>query len=497
VKLESLVIRRALIEARRCMRIGICLVVSTLAACASTPAPLAPWSPPTDDFVRSDRTHLVDQTGRVMVFRGVNARVQGVFDVQLDPARCPPPSDVLEAIPPLTDDDLARMRTMGFDALRLPIDWSAIEPTQGNDDDAYLMRVEDVVARAAAHDIRVLIDFHADGWSKDLGEDGAPTWATVPTPTTLLCGPLTDLGTRRMNTLTNYTTFFDDTIPTSVALHQAYGAMVAHVAARFADEPDVLGYDLFNEPLPNDAAIERFYARILPALRAVDTRHLAFFEPSAVRNLTNRGPIATTPFPDANGVYAVHLYTLSFSDPNNELATITRARLQPNVMRAVSEAASYQAPLFAGEWGVTPSSPGSSAYVGFMYDLFDSVAASSTVWLWKEESQGGWGFYDVDASGQFTERPAVFAAHTRPWAEVIAGTPMGATYDATTQTYTLTYVGRNDLAPNVLRVPASMYPSFVLRCDGATRTATRDAMTSRVEVVCAGAGMHVVTLTPS
>jgi len=432
-----------------------------------------------------------------MVFRGVNARVQGLFDVQLDPMRCPPPSDVLEAIPALTDDDLARMRTAGFDALRLPIDWSAIEPTQGAYDETYLMRVEDVVSRAAAHDVRVLIDFHADGWSKDLGEDGAPLWATVPTPTMLLCGPLTDLTTRRTATLTNYSTFFDDTMPASVALQEAYAAMVAHVAARFADEPDVLGYDLFNEPIPSDAAIERFYARILPSLRAADARHLAFFEPSAVRNLTDRGPIASAPFPDPGGVYAVHLYTLSFSDPMNELATITRARLEPNVMHAVSEAASYQAPLFAGEWGVTPSSPGSSAYVGFMYDLFDGIAASSTVWLWKEESQGGWGFYDVDASGRFTERPAVFTAHTRPWAEVIAGTPMGATYDATTHTYTLTYVGRGDLAPSVLRVPTDPYPSFAVRCDGAVLNATRDPSNARVEVVCAGDGMHVVTLTPS
>lgn len=471
-----------------------------LVGCSPAPVPITPWTPPTDDFVRSDRAHLVDQAGRVMVFRGVNVRARGVFDVSLDPARCPPPTDVLEDIPELTDADLARMHDIGFDVIRLPIQWSAIEPTtQGTYDEAYLDRVEDVVTRAGAHHIRVLLDVHADAWSKDLGEDGAPTWATRPTPAALLCGPLGDtLTQRRTDTLTYYSTFFDDTNAESVTIQNAFGDMLAHVAQRFADDPSVIGYDLFNEPIPTDANIQRFYARILPALRAVDTRHLAFFEPSAIRNLTDMGPRPSAPFPDAAGVYAVHLYTLSFSDPRNELATVTRARLEPNVMRAVTEAAAFQAPLFAGEWGIRPDSPGSAPYVGILYDLFDEHAASSTVWVWKESSQGAWGFFDFDAtSGTFTERPAVFAAHTRVWAEVIAGTPVDAHYDGATHALDLTYVGRTDDAPSVIRVPSVLVPSFRVTCDGAAVTgATRDA-DDRVEVVCPGPGMHVVRIEAS
>ena len=465
--------------------------------CAPAAVPIAAWTPPTDAFVRSDRAHLVDQVGRVMVFRGVNVRARGIFDDSLDPARCPPPTDVLEDIPELTDDDLTRMQQMGFDVIRLPIQWSAIEPTQGAFDEAYLDRVQDVVARAAAHEIRVLLDFHADGWSKDLGEDGAPLWATRPVPPMLLCGPLADtLTQRRADTLTYYTTFFDDSDPASVALQDAYGAMVAHVAARFATDSTVIGYDLFNEPIPADANIQRFYARILPALRAVDTRHLAFFEPSAIRNLTDMGPRGITAFPDPGGVYAVHLYTLSFSDPRGELDTVTRARLEPNVTRAVAEAAAFGAPLFAGEWGIRPDSAGSAPYVGIMYDLFDEHAASSTVWVWKESSQGAWGFFDYDApAGTFRTRPAVVDAHLRIWAEIIAGEPMGATYDIATHVFELTYGGRGDDAPSVLRVPMLLGP-FRVTCDGAAvADATRDAV-GRVEVVCPGPGTHVVRVEP-
>ena len=468
----------------------LCLALC-LIGCSNAPVPLTHWTPPTDDFVRSDRTHLIDQSGRVMVLRGVNVRARGIFDVTLDPVRCPPPTDVLEDIPELTDADLARMQEIGFDVIRLPIQWSAIEPMRDQFDETYLQRVEDVVARAGAHGIRALVDFHADGWSKDLGEDGAPTWATLPPPTTLLCGPLGDsLTDRRTATLTNYATFFDDTMPASAAMQDAFGAMAAHVAARFASEPNVIGYDLFNEPLPSDPNIARFYARIAPVIRAADARHLLFFEPSAVRNLTDVGPRSPAPFPDPGGVYAVHLYTLSFSDPHDELDTIMRARLEPNVMHAITEAAAFQAPLFAGEWGVRPDSPGSAPYVGIMYDLFDEAAASSTVWVWKESSQGAWGFFDFDAaSGVFSERAAVFAAHTRVWAEVIAGEPTTAHYDASAGTFELTFEGRTDDAPHVIRVPAALGSVTSATCDGAAVTASGNGP---VEIVCAGSGTHTL-----
>jgi len=101
---------------------------------------------------------LVDAGGRVIFLHGVNARVQGVFDVTFDDGRTE-----LEPIPPFTAADAARMRAMGLDALRLPINWSALEPTEdGGFDEAYLDRVQAVVDLCAAADIRVLLDFHQE-----------------------------------------------------------------------------------------------------------------------------------------------------------------------------------------------------------------------------------------------------------------------------------------------------------------------------------------------
>jgi hypothetical protein len=69
---------------------------------------------------------LVDQRGREVTLRGVNARVNGVFDVTFDDGRLP-----LEDIPTFDGGDVDRMRDLGFNLLRLPINGSALEPTQG------------------------------------------------------------------------------------------------------------------------------------------------------------------------------------------------------------------------------------------------------------------------------------------------------------------------------------------------------------------------------
>src|SRR5262249_1547283 len=140
----------------------------------------------------SDGTHLRDAAGRIAVLRGVNARIEGVFDVTFDDGRTP-----LEPIPPLDATDCTRMRALGFDLLRLPINWSGIEPTRDSFDEAYLDRVDAAVRCAADAGVYVLIDLHEDAYSKEIGEDGAPLWAIQPPPAMLLQGPLTDLGDRR------------------------------------------------------------------------------------------------------------------------------------------------------------------------------------------------------------------------------------------------------------------------------------------------------------
>ena len=69
--------------------------------------------------VRNHR--LVDELGRELSLRGVNARIEGLFDVTFDDGRV-----ALEPIPAFSMDDAQAMVRYGFNVLRLPINCSHV-----------------------------------------------------------------------------------------------------------------------------------------------------------------------------------------------------------------------------------------------------------------------------------------------------------------------------------------------------------------------------------
>src|SRR5262249_2251253 len=135
---------------------------------------------------------LRDQRGREVTLRGVNARAQGIFDVAFADGRLP-----LEDIPTFDEGDAERMRGFGFNLLRLPISWSALEPEPGRYDPRYLGRIAGIVKLCQRRGILVIVDFHQDAFSKEIGQDGAPRWTLDlllgPNGYPYLGGPLTDL----------------------------------------------------------------------------------------------------------------------------------------------------------------------------------------------------------------------------------------------------------------------------------------------------------------
>ncbi|MFL5893355.1 MAG: cellulase family glycosylhydrolase, partial [Solirubrobacterales bacterium] len=135
--------------------------------------------------VRGKKAAIRDIRGRQVILRGINATaLQDNFMANPN----------LPGSAPLTDVDLAHMRDMGVNVIRLVISWSALEPRRGSLNPSYVARIKDIVARASRYDIYTIIDMHNDGWSKylstpwgercpkgrfpGLGWDGAPEWAT-------------------------------------------------------------------------------------------------------------------------------------------------------------------------------------------------------------------------------------------------------------------------------------------------------------------------------
>jgi endoglycosylceramidase len=311
----------------------------------------------------------------------------------------------------------------------------------------------------------------------------------------LLEGPLDDLEARRTSAQVTaaFASFFD---PADAAgLQAAYLDMIAYVAARYAENPAVIGFEIFNEPVIEASKLDPFHVRAAEALRAAAPKKLIFFEPPAVRNFLDFQPLASEPFPVDGAVYAPHIYTFVFRDEQNRLATLTKEDLRSSVDNARAEAQAWGTPLFVGEFGIGPEMTNADRWMRFQAELQDEYLASNAFWVWKEESQGRWGLFDYsDADGTWTERMQVRDWVSRVYPQRIAGTVESLTFDGTTGTMTLVAHSSSSL-PHVIYVPASISEQLQVRCNGEGPPVSRDAWTGTIEVVCSGT-LHVGTTIP-
>lgn len=235
----------------------------------------------------------MDAEGREVLLRGVNVNALVEY-WQYGPLAPTIPFD-----PP----DAQVMNGIGWNAVRLLLSWSRVEPEPGVYDDAYLDQAAKVVKIFARQNLYTIIDFHQDawgptlvarpdescpdGWEPAFGWDGAAGWATL------------DGGASRCFILAreispavvaSFEAFFTNaTGPGGVGIRTRYAQMVGHVARRFAKSRTVAGYDVMNEPNAFDvsdlAGSSALYAEVVAAVRDAETAakgfpHLVFFEPS-------------------------------------------------------------------------------------------------------------------------------------------------------------------------------------------------------------------------
>jgi endoglycosylceramidase len=424
---------------------------------------------------------LIDGEGRVVALRGVNARVLGVFDVTWSASQPP-----LMPIPAFTASDAAGLREFGFDALRLPLSWSAIEPNMtGGYDESYLDAVAKVVGYCHDAGVRVLLDLHQDDYSKMMGGDGAPLWAISPPPTMIGPTPPGVTAATEAQVVDAFDTFFG-TSAEGAGLQNAFIVMASHVAARFANDPTVIGLEIYNEPPIDIATLLPFYRTALGAVRQVMPDKLFAFEPSAFRNLQDYAPLGNGSLGPGTA-YAPHIYTFVFN--HGDMAaqeSMTKAELEPSNEDAAAEAASWDAPPLVTEWGYGPTSPHAEDFFTWQSELQEQYMLSSFMWLWKEESSGLWGCFDYDAtSGAFTERPTMKKALARVRPAAVAGWPGGYSFDRATGVFSLTFQSAPDVtAPHLISVAPLLGAPLSVTCDGAKTTPQKADTYGTLAITC-------------
>ena len=222
---------------------------------------------------------LTDRFGRIVILHGVN---------------------MVDKLPPYDPaslgfgaDDATLLQSAGFNTVRLGVILKAIEPTKGHFDEAYLASIQRTADMLGRHGMRVVLDFHQDLYNERFNGEGFPDWMVQDDG--LPAEP--DFGFPA-----NYFAMpalwraFDHLWANDGGLQDDFAAAWQHVAARFANDPAILGYDTFNEPWPgsdwetclqpagcplfDQMTLTPFFTKVFHAIREADTRHLVFYEPN-------------------------------------------------------------------------------------------------------------------------------------------------------------------------------------------------------------------------
>lgn len=170
----------------------------------------------------------------------------------------------------------------GFNVIRLGLIWDGVEPEPGIYDDVYLSKIRQQIDWAERNGIYIFLDMHQDLYSS-LYADGAPEWATLTDDLPHMSGALWSdayLESPAVNRAIDH--FWRNSLASDdIGLQDHYTMMWNHVANFFADCPNIIGYDIMNEPYPGTSGQQVFgaiidgYARNVLGLSDINMEELS------------------------------------------------------------------------------------------------------------------------------------------------------------------------------------------------------------------------------
>jgi endoglycosylceramidase len=393
---------------------------------------------------------------------------------------------------PVCQADAGQLASFGYDVVRLTVSWSLLEPRPGVINTAYIDRIAQVVGWLRAAGIYTVIDMHQDAWSKYLytsagtscppptdpiggfhEADGAPAWASAHLLPVCAVHGVRDLDPAVQEDFQRL--YSDLPGPDGTGLQEHYAAVVAALAARFANDPAVAGYELLNEPEPGYVApgamdateLFPFYAKVIATVRArvPGFRQLFFIEPDITRDILDRSVVlgpwsAYSSY--RNVVYAPHIYTGVFT-LNAELGLSALDPLFPpggGYDSAASDARSLGLPLWVGEFGNGVEQD--DTLLRAQYANQDRLEVGGALWYWKGFSalDGHWSVLYDDSTHIDTPYPSRVKFTDRAYPIYTAGSLQSLAYDPDTRSFTMSASsppvrrGHADQA-TVIYIPAS------------------------------------------
>jgi endoglycosylceramidase len=432
--------------------------------------------------------YLYDSQGRVVLMHGVNVVYKHAPYIAY-----PDPGE------PWNFDatDAAKMQQLGFNVVRLGIEWQALEPGSGGPNqpqvctpgspgnahewnravaERYLSHVAATVKLLARYGIYTLLDMHQDVYNQNFRGEGAPNWAVCTNNV-----PIVPKGGRWSNNYSN------PSLQTAVGhfwsndvvgnLQGNYDLVWKTVAQYFKNDPWVIGYDPYNEPFSTETQtasestftgqLECFYIGkahaallangagaltcppgdpdngVIPTIQSVDSHHLTFVEPDIYWVTGGNIPSQLGPLPFKRIVFNFHVYcgdrspvTGNPTDLLKCLQSEETAASEQEITR-LSMGSAYQSAGPAGfmsEFGATTS----VALAGFDVEWAGLDQLSWIYWAWKyyDDPTGSSAEGLVQPDGSYSP---VVTVLSRTYPQAVAGDPNSVIFNPFTGAFNMVY----------------------------------------------------------
>jgi len=236
----------------------------------------------------------------------------------------------------ICEDDIARIVAEGMNHVRLPINSRLVMDEEGGLQPAGVALIDRLIEWCRVHGLWVVLDLHgAPGGQTGTNIDDSPH------------------GTPELFTSSRY-------LELTVSLWR-------QLARRYRDEAVIAGYDLLNEPLPDEfddlyrPELVELYRELTVTIREVDPNHMIIYE--GTHWATNWDIFAEVW--DANSMLSFHKY---WSPPD-----------RPSIQRFIDIGESLGLPVYMGEGGEN-----NLGWVQTAFQLYEDCNISWCFWPWKK-----------------------------------------------------------------------------------------------------------------
>ncbi len=357
--------------------ISLMFVVLTLIV-QSTRATPPPGLPESDVALRVNGPDLVDADGNTVILRAINLgnwfliepwlyaqpsaiRDQATFFGVLASRFGADEADRLIGLHRdnwIIQRDFDMIASAGFNCVRVPIHFSVLESAPFTYDEAGFGRIRSVLEMAEQSGLYVILDMH-----------GAPGGQSLDQPS----------GDATANDLW-----------TDPVAQERFAWLWQHIARRFKNSRNFVGYDLLNEPygdFSSDISDEllQIMDRTIRAIREIDQERLVLVPGTLdgigfYGSLTDRGWI--------NAGFTEHFYPGLFDSSEPTLGT--HARFLATTLRERAEyTRSLDAPYLWGELNPVLDQAGAPYTTRVMLDAAEELGVHAAVWLYKQYSPAG------------------------------------------------------------------------------------------------------------